>query len=66
MATCTVDPQDLVTLGTGILESVGVPSADARLLADSLVTAELWGHSSHGMLRLPWYRARLRAERWSR
>jgi len=61
MATCTVDPQDLVTLGTGILESVGVPCADARLLADSLVTAELWGHSSHGMLRLPWYRARLRS-----
>ena len=23
MVTCTVDPQDLVTLGTGILESVG-------------------------------------------
>jgi len=39
MATCTVDPQDLVTLGTGILESVGVPCADASLLADSLVTA---------------------------
>ena len=57
----TVAPQDLVTLGARILESVGVPSDDARLLADSLVTAELWGHSSHGMLRLPWYVARLRS-----
>ena len=50
MATHTVAPQDLITLGTGILAAVGVPAADARLLADSLVTAELWGHSSHGML----------------
>jgi LDH2 family malate/lactate/ureidoglycolate dehydrogenase len=57
----TVDPQDLATLATGILESVRVPAADAALLADSLVTAELWGHSSHGMLRLPWYVARLRS-----
>ena len=24
-------------------------------------TAELWGHASHGMLRLPWYVARLRS-----
>ena len=55
----TVAPEDLRALGAGLLESAGVPSADAALLADSLVTAELWGHSSHGMLRLPWYLARL-------
>ena len=61
MATYSVAPQDLVSLGTGILTAVGVPDADARLLADSLATAELWGHSSHGMLRLPWYTARLRS-----
>jgi LDH2 family malate/lactate/ureidoglycolate dehydrogenase len=61
MVTYTVAPHDLVSLGTGILATVGVPEADARLLADSLVTAELWGHSSHGMLRLPWYTARLRS-----
>src|SRR3712207_9066571 len=23
--------------------------------------ADLWGHSSHGLLRLPWYAARLRS-----
>ena len=57
----TVAPEDLRALGAGLLESAGVPSADAALLADSLVTAELWGHSSHGMLRLPWYLARLRS-----
>lgn len=39
----------------------GVPVEDADLLADTLVTAELWGHASHGMLRLPWYLDRIRA-----
>ena len=45
--------------GTEVLVRTGVPHQDAHLLADSLVQAELWGHSSHGMLRLPWYVARL-------
>ncbi len=51
----------LTQFGTAVLESFGVPTTDAHLLADSLTTAELWGHSSHGMLRLPWYVDRLRS-----
>ena len=43
-----------------VLQAERVPAADAALLADTLVTAELWGHASHGMLRLPWYVSRLR------
>jgi LDH2 family malate/lactate/ureidoglycolate dehydrogenase len=38
-----------------------VPDGDARLVADSLVTADLWGHQSHGVLRLSWYVNRIRA-----
>lgn len=56
-----VQADELVRFGTAVLRQDGVPEADARLLADSLVTAELWGHSSHGMLRLPWYVERLRS-----
>lgn len=56
-----VDAKSLTEFGSAVLTAVGVPAADAYLLADSLVTAELWGHSSHGMLRLPWYIARLRS-----
>ena len=56
-----VDAQSLIDFGTRVLVNVGVPQADASLLADSLVTAERWGHASHGMLRLPWYVARLRS-----
>lgn len=55
-----VKPEDLVRFGEAILTAHDVPTADAHLLADSLVTAELWGHASHGMLRLPWYVERLR------
>ena len=44
-----------------MLVALGVPEDDARLVADSLVQADLWGHQSHGFLRLPWYAARLRS-----
>src|SRR5918993_5621540 len=54
-------PDTLRTFGTRVLETLGMPSADAALVADSLVQADLWGHGSHGMLRLPWYAARLRS-----
>ena len=53
-------PDHLRDFGARVLETLGVPSADAALVADSLVQADLWGHGSHGMLRLPWYAARLR------
>ncbi|WP_105969487.1 Ldh family oxidoreductase [Streptomyces geranii] len=51
----TVGAADLLGFAAAVTEAHGVPPADARLLADTLVTAELWGHPSHGMLRLPWY-----------
>jgi LDH2 family malate/lactate/ureidoglycolate dehydrogenase len=55
------DSPDLVRVGTRILTALGVPGDDARLVSDSLVTADMWKHASHGMLRLPWYAARLRS-----
>ena len=54
-----IEPAALASLVTDVLTARGVPDSDAALLADSLVTAELWGHASHGVLRLPWYAARL-------
>jgi LDH2 family malate/lactate/ureidoglycolate dehydrogenase len=47
--------------GTEVLLSLGVPGDDAALVVDSLLQADLWGHQSHGFLRLPWYVARLRS-----
>jgi LDH2 family malate/lactate/ureidoglycolate dehydrogenase len=56
-----VDPERLTEFTAAVLAAVGVPDADARLVADSLVTADLWGHQSHGVLRLSWYVNRIRA-----
>jgi LDH2 family malate/lactate/ureidoglycolate dehydrogenase len=56
-----VDPDSLKAFGAAVYRSAGVPEADAELAADTLVQADMWGHQSHGMLRLGWYYARLRS-----
>jgi LDH2 family malate/lactate/ureidoglycolate dehydrogenase len=43
-----------------IYRTLGVPVDDADLVADTLVQADLWGHQSHGILRLSWYAERIR------
>lgn len=55
-----IDPLALIEFATVVYASVGVPDADARLMADTLVQADLWGHQSHGVLRLGWYLDRVR------
>jgi LDH2 family malate/lactate/ureidoglycolate dehydrogenase len=54
-------PDRLTDFATAVLAAEGVPAGDARLVARCLVQAELWGHPSHGMLRLGWYVARIRS-----
>lgn len=44
-----------------LFAAAGVPEEEAELVADSLVRADLWGHSSHGVMRAPWYLDRLRS-----
>jgi LDH2 family malate/lactate/ureidoglycolate dehydrogenase len=56
-----IGPGALLDFATEIYLRSGLRTADARLAADSLVQADLWGHQSHGVMRLPWYVARLRA-----
>ena len=56
-----LSPDRLRAFATAAYASVGMPPADAALAADTLVQADLWGHQSHGVMRLPWYVARLRA-----
>lgn len=56
-----VDPDRLREFAAAVYASCGVPEDDARLVADTLVQADLWGHSSHGVLRLDWYRSRILA-----
>lgn len=61
MNTAQYSADAVTACGTAILTACGVSDVDARLVAESLVTADMWGHPSHGMLRLPWYVARLRS-----
>ena len=56
-----IAPAPLLDFATAIYAAAGMPDTDARLVADTLVQADLWGHQSHGVLRLPWYLARLKA-----
>jgi LDH2 family malate/lactate/ureidoglycolate dehydrogenase len=51
----------LLEFATAIYVMAGMPAADAHLAADTLVQADLWGHQSHGVMRLPWYAARLKS-----
>ena len=56
-----VSRQALKQTCTQILAAAGLGSAHAELVADTLVQADLWGHQSHGTLRLPSYISRLRS-----
>jgi uncharacterized oxidoreductase len=51
----TLGAQDLRELGRALLARVGIPDAEARLVADHLVESGLRGHDTHSVLRLPQY-----------
>ena len=55
-----VNAERLIDFATAVYAGAGMPEADARLVADTLVQADLWGHQSHGVLRLGWYLDRVR------
>jgi LDH2 family malate/lactate/ureidoglycolate dehydrogenase len=56
-----IDPNRLLSFATAAYVAAGMSQEDAQLCADTLVQADLWGHQSHGVMRLSWYAARLKA-----
>jgi LDH2 family malate/lactate/ureidoglycolate dehydrogenase len=56
-----VRAEALLAFATAAFTRAGMPADDASLTADSIVQADLWGHQSHGVMRIPWYLARLRS-----
>jgi uncharacterized oxidoreductase len=48
-------PDRLLHFASNIFQAAGVPPDDARLVATSLVDANLAGHDSHGLIRIPQY-----------
>ncbi|MDJ0859306.1 MAG: Ldh family oxidoreductase [Dinoroseobacter sp.] len=57
----TVPVDTLKRFASDCLEAAGVSAPDAALVADTLVQADLWGHPSHGVLRLFWYIRRIQS-----
>ena len=58
--TVRIDAVSLIKFAEAVYVNAGMPESDAKLVADTLVQADLWGHQSHGVLRLGWYLDRIR------
>ena len=51
----TLHAPTLLDFATRLFTAVGVPEADASVVASNLIGANLRGHDSHGVLRIPQY-----------
>src|SRR5258708_12813012 len=60
MSETLVSHSRLTEFTAACLEKLGLASADARLIAETLVASNLRGVDSHGVVRLPHYATRLR------
>src|SRR6516165_9490810 len=51
----TFSSQTLITFAESLFKAGGVPAEEATVVAHSLVDANLCGHDSHGLIRIPQY-----------
>ena len=51
---------ELIAFATGVFKELNLPEADAAIVAENLVVADLRGVYSHGVMRIPIYAERLR------
>ncbi len=60
MASLTRVPENALRAFTAeCYRALGLPATSADCLARTLVQADMWGHASHGVMRLFWYGRRL-------
>jgi L-2-hydroxycarboxylate dehydrogenase (NAD+) len=57
----SVSAEQLVDFMIAALLKMGVPPEDAAIIADVLITADLWGCRSHGIAHLRMYHRRMKA-----
>ena len=57
----TLTEQTLREFATSLLQSGGAGESEARIVAESLVQANLRGHDSHGVMRIPFYVGTIKA-----
>ena len=60
-AAVRVRETELKSFCAAVLERLGVPADEARLVAEALIEADLRGVDSHGVIRMPMYVERLGA-----
>jgi hydroxycarboxylate dehydrogenase B len=60
-----IAPGPLRDLVQAIFEAAGSAAAEARLVADHLIEANLMGHDSHGVIRVAPYIELLRSGKWA-
>jgi uncharacterized oxidoreductase len=51
----TIDAATLEEYAQRVFEAAGAPREGAATVAEHLVAANLMGHDSHGVIRIPWY-----------
>lgn len=54
-----VTEKDLTRFCAAVFSSLGMPATDARYAAECIVTTNMWGVDSHGVIRMPIYAERL-------
>ncbi len=59
--TAAVPAERLSRFIADALRAAGMPGGDARIVADLMTEADVWGAESHGVFRLPHYVRRIRA-----
>jgi LDH2 family malate/lactate/ureidoglycolate dehydrogenase len=59
--TAPVPAERLRKFAADAFRAVGMPDADAALVAELMTEADVWGSESHGVFRLPHYVRRIRA-----
>ncbi len=57
----TLNVGSAIATATSLLEAAGVPTQEAATTARCIVASDRWGIGSHGLMRLPFYLARLQA-----
>lgn len=56
-----VQHNELRKFASQCYQAMGVDNQASDLIGDTLVQADLWGHQSHGVMRIFWYAERLRS-----
>lgn len=55
----SINVEHALNHATAMLSAAGVPERNSELTARAIVTSDVWGNPSHGLMRLPFYLQRI-------